>query len=86
MIQETITSHIMALVKEHTGIEDALSPETNLEDDLAIDSLERVELAIKMEKAFGVALANSKLRHTLTIGDLIQLVIHAEQDKRVINV
>jgi len=86
MTQEAITSRIIAIIKEHVGTEDALFPETDLEEDLAFDSLERVELAIKLEKAFGIALANSKLRNSVTIGDLIQLVICAEQERRILNV
>lgn len=86
MTQEAITSQIMTLIQEHTGAEEPLSLETTLEDDLAIDSLERVELAVKLEKIFGIALANSKLRHCVTIGDFIQLVIGAEQEKSAINV
>jgi acyl carrier protein len=72
--QETIASQVEEIVREHIGTDEELSPETHLLDDLAVDSLERVELGIKIEKAFGIALANDKIRDTNTIGDFIQLV------------
>jgi acyl carrier protein len=80
-----IASRVEQIVKEHIGSEDALSPEVFLQEELDIDSLERVELGVKLEKTFGIALANEKIRNTVTLGDLIQLVIDAQQEKSSVN-
>jgi acyl carrier protein len=74
LTQEAIASQVEEIVREHVGADEALTPEIHLQDDLAIDSLERVELGIKLEKTFGVALANEKIRSVVTLGDFIQLV------------
>jgi acyl carrier protein len=75
LTQEAIASRIEEIVKEHIGADEALTPETHLQDDLAVDSLERVELGIKLEKAFGIELTNEKVRNIVTLGDFIQLVV-----------
>ncbi len=75
LTQEAIASHIEEIIKEHIGTDEVLTPETNLQDDLAVDSLERVELGIKLEKAFGIVLTNDKVRNVVTLGDFIQLVV-----------
>lgn len=75
-----IASRVEEIVKEHIGTEEALPPETDL-DELDIDSLERVELGVKLEKVFSITLANDKIRHSVTVGDLAQIVSDAEQEK-----
>lgn len=74
LTQEAIASRIAEIIKEHIGSDEALTPTTHLQDDLAVDSLERVELGIKLEKAFGIELTNEKVRNVVTLGDFIQLV------------
>jgi acyl carrier protein len=75
LTQEAIASRIEEIIKEHIGTDEVLTLETHLLDDLAVDSLERVELGIKLEKAFGISLTNDKVRNVITLGDFIQLVV-----------
>jgi acyl carrier protein len=75
LTQEAIASRIEEIIEEHIGSDEELTPETNLQDDLGVDSLERVELGIKLEKTFGIALSNEKVRTVATLGDFIQLVV-----------
>ena len=82
LTQDSITSRVEEIVKEHIGEDIDLSPQTRLEEDLSIDSLERIELGIKLEKVFGIKLANDKLRHSTTLEDFIQLVSRAQQGSR----
>lgn len=56
-----------------------LTPETLLEDELEIDSLERVELGIKLEKTFLLQLSDSDIRECTTLGDLMCLLIQTLQ-------
>jgi acyl carrier protein len=65
------------LLKEHLGEDIVLSADTNLRDDFDIDSLEFVELSIKLEKAFGVKLPNAEVRRCITPSDIVQLVLGA---------
>jgi len=75
LTQEAIASRIEEIIQEHIGTDEVLTSETHLQDDLAVDSLERVELGIKLEKAFGISLTNDKIRNVITLGDFIQLVV-----------
>lgn len=77
LTQASITTRIEEIIKEHVGEDLDLTPQTRLEDDLEIDSIERVELGIKIEKTFDITLADDKIRKSATVEDLIQMVTQA---------
>lgn len=79
--EEQIAERIEEIIKEHIGADDDISPETNLQNDLDVDSLERVELGVKLEKTFDVKLAIEDLRSSETVADLAQLVARVEKEK-----
>ena len=63
-------------------LQGALAPATitldqSLERDLAIGSLERVELLLRLERAFGVRLADTAMMEAETPGDLASAVLTA---------
>ena len=71
--QDSITSSVEQIIRQQIGTNDELSLETDLLNDLAIDSLELVELGLKIEKKFGQKLPIAELRGCATIGELIEL-------------
>lgn len=77
LTKQEITTRIEELIQEHIGEELEITPETSLEEGLEIDSIERVEIGIKLEKTFGITLADDKIRKSATVGDLIQIVTDA---------
>jgi long-chain acyl-CoA synthetase len=52
----------------------ALRPESNLELDLGLDSMERVELITELEQRFGVQIPDEQAHQILTVGQLIDAV------------
>ena len=84
--QDTIPSRVEQIIHQHIGSEDELSPETDLLNDLAIDSLELVEVGLKIEKQFGKKLPITDLRGCITVGELIQLVQQVNSGEPVKNV
>ncbi|GCE51437.1 acyl carrier protein [Thermosporothrix hazakensis] len=76
---ETIQKQVIELLQEHIGSKAILSPETNLQDDFGIDSIEMVDIAIKLEKTFGIALPAEQFRHCTTVSDIVQFVVQARQ-------
>jgi acyl carrier protein len=70
---DSIASSVEEIIRLHIGGDDELSPETDLLNDLAIDSLELVEVGLKIEKTFGKKLPIGDLRACVTIGELIDL-------------
>lgn len=83
LLEEDITSRVEKVVREHVGSGEALPLQVHLQDELEIDSLERVEIAVKLEKLFDLELPNDRVRSSTTLGDLVQVVIDAERDKIV---
>jgi long-chain acyl-CoA synthetase len=54
-------------------------PEANLELDLALDSMERVELIAELEQRFGVEVSHERAHDILTVGQLIEAVRPAQE-------
>lgn len=54
-------------------------PDANLELDLALDSMERVELIAELEQRFGVAVSHERAHDVLTVGQLIEAVRPAQE-------
>lgn len=73
IFQETIASRIEEIIRTQTGCDMTLTAETDLLTDLAIDSLELVEMGLTIEKKFGKKLPIGELRQCTTIGELVQL-------------
>ncbi len=72
-IQTNLSSQVEEIIRQQTGGTTELTPETDLLNDLAIDSLELVELGLKIEKTFGKKLPTSELRACVTVGEIIEL-------------
>jgi long-chain acyl-CoA synthetase len=51
-----------------------VTPESNLEIDLGLDSIDRVELISELEKRFGTTLAAESAHDILTVGQLVEAV------------
>lgn len=54
--------------------EDAVTPEANLKDDLGIDSLAAVELALELETEFDVRIEDDELAKLETVQDIIDVI------------
>lgn len=51
--------------------EEDIKPEALLEDDLGIDSLDAVELALALEELFGVKIPDEELSEMKTVKDIV---------------
>jgi acyl carrier protein len=75
LTRETIiTKRVYKTLQMHLGNDVVLSPESDLLNDLGMDSLEQVELGLKLEKYFGIKIPAAALRTCVTIEDVVQLV------------
>ena len=54
--------------------EDAVKPEAKLNDDLGIDSLAAVELALELETEFDVRIEDEELAKLETVQDIIDII------------
>jgi len=64
-----------AILKTQPGVdENKIVPRALLKEDLAIDSLAQVELALALEDAFGLSLSDEELDDTATVSDVVSLI------------
>jgi len=64
---------VKELIAELCGIPEAeLLLETKLEEDLNLDSLDLVELAMELEDAFGFMISDEEALGLKTVGDVIE--------------
>ena len=62
---------VIAIVSEAANVEVAnIKPETSFVDDLNLDSLDMVEMMMKMEEEFGVEIPEDKTEDLKTINDV----------------
>lgn len=78
---ETVSSRVEKIINQQIGSDTPLSLDTNLQEDLGMDSLELVELGITLENEFDVSVPDASVRRCATIDDLVQLVSHSELEQ-----
>ena len=83
--QEQLTSQIDELVRAHVGSSTPSPLDADLINDLGMDSLELVELGLKLEKQFGVKFSIADIRRCVTLEDVIQLASSLLQEQSLEN-
>lgn len=53
---------------------DSITPESNLREDLEIDSLDAVELIMNIESNYGITIEDDAIENIKTVGDIVNLV------------
>lgn len=75
MNKDEITSGLAEIVEEVVGIEAAdVTPDKTFVDDLDIDSLSMVEIAVQTEDRFGVKIPDDELANLKTVGDAVDYI------------
>lgn len=73
---EQILADLAAIVEEVAGVEAAdVSAEKSFVDDLDIDSLSMVEIAVQAEDKFGVKIPDEELANLKTVGDAVDYIV-----------
>lgn len=63
------------IVEEVTGIEPSeVTPEKSFVDDLDIDSLSMVEIAVQCEDRYGVEIPDEEISKLRTVGDVVEYI------------
>jgi len=72
---EEIEQELAAIVEEIAGVAAAdVTPEKSFVDDLDIDSLSMVEIAVQAEDKFGVKIPDDELANLKTVGDAVNYI------------
>lgn len=76
MMLEPVEPQIRRVVAERVGVgQEELAPEVSLADDLAVDSLDMVELALALEDEFGITVPEQVLDEVRTYQHLVDRVL-----------
>ena len=75
-MQGYVELRLRRLVADHLGVSpEDLRPEVSLTDDLAVDSLELVELALMLEGELGIDIPERTIDEIRTYGDLVRAAL-----------
>ncbi|MFA1543984.1 acyl carrier protein [Actinomadura monticuli] len=73
--EQQILDGLAEIIDDIVGIDKAeVTPEKNFIDDLDIDSLSMVEIAVAAQDQFGVEIPDDELRNLKTVKDVINFV------------
>ena len=79
MTETEIRTGLGEIVDEVAGVPaDEVTPEKSFVDDLDIDSLSMVEIAVAAQDKFGVDIPDDELKNLKTVRDVIEYVRRAE--------
>ena len=66
---------VKEVIMENLGVdEDELTEETNLVEDLGIDSLDMVELAMELEDEFDMSIEDEEMEKLATVKDIVEYI------------
>jgi acyl carrier protein len=81
--KEEIIEKIRHVFVSEFGIKpDALKPESRLYADLGLDSIDAIDLVVRLEVETGLKLNAFELRSIRTLQDVIDVVIHRLAEKK----
>ncbi|HLF50497.1 MAG TPA: acyl carrier protein [Methylomirabilota bacterium] len=70
-----VEGRVKKILQARLGLpEEALRSEARLVEDLEMDSLDSVELAIQMEKEFNIGIGEDLLTEITTVADIVALI------------
>ncbi len=75
MSEMSVEAKVKAIIAEQLGVkEEVVTPESSLTEDLRADSLDVIELVMKMEEAFGVEIPEEQAEKIKTVKDAIDYI------------
>lgn len=78
MDRTEVDKRLRVLIAHMLGVDaDLVTPEASLADSLGADSLDRVEITLTAEDAFGVQISDEAMEVARTYGDILNAVIEA---------
>jgi len=74
---EHVQERLKKILIDKTGVnKEVIKPTDRLVDDLALDSLDAVELAMGIEDEFGLTILDADIKKLQTVADVLDLISH----------
>ena len=81
MTEQEILAGLGEIIEEIAGVPaDEVTPDKSFVDDLDIDSLSMVEIAVAAQDKFGVEIPDDRLKDLTTVQDVVNYVAKNAQD------
>ena len=76
MSEEKTIDRVIKIVSEQLGLgpDKKITESTSIVDDLGADSLEVIEMVMKMEEEFGIAMPEEETSKLKTVGDIVKAI------------
>jgi len=82
MSREEIFAQIRATLIEHFEIDPArITDEARLMDDLELDSIDAIDMAVRIQEITDVRVEEEDLRKLRTVGDTVDLVLRLSEQR-----
>lgn len=76
VLRQTILSHVTEAIRKSVHISDLdVALDTRLSDDLALDSLDRVEVAMSLEETLDVEFPQDAIRQFDVVSDIVAYLV-----------
>lgn len=76
-MDKSIAEQLQQMVEKATGKELSWQPEARLVEDLELDSMDMVELAMSVEEVFGLVVSDEAAERFSTVGDVVSFIEEA---------
>lgn len=72
---DSVENRVMEIVKDATGVErEEITRKSSLNDDLGVDSLTLVDIAVRLEEEFNIQVEDEAINSIGNVGQLVKLV------------
>ena len=79
MNKEEIKGKIKGIIVDKTGVEaEQVTDNANFETDLGMDSLDKLELLMEIEKEFKISVPDDEAKKAFTLNDCVEIVERAQ--------
>ena len=79
MSRVDILAQLADIINEETGIDPAdVTPDKSLADDLDVDSLSMMTIAVNAEERFGIRIPDEEVKNLVTVGDAVKYIAGAQ--------
>ncbi len=74
-MNNNIEKEIIKIISDVSGFEEEeITPETNLTNDLEVDSIKAIEITVAIEKKFKISVRDEDIPNITTVRDAVELV------------
>lgn len=79
---DNVQKEIISIVSDVTGFEpEEITPESNFYDDLEVDSVKAIEIAVAIEKRFKVTVRDEEIPNITTVKQAVEIVKKLLEEK-----